>query len=146
MEQSSKESSFEGTHQPQSPPLLKKNTQYTNSILKFKLSTKIQQNHAVVEFTQNRVPILQNVADDIFKAKTVGYQMATMGINNGHQLAHPRSHAGAGGQHLALNQQPNDDQRIAMITGKVVVRSGGQQQNAVNSGQPSNTKEVSEQD
>jgi hypothetical protein len=81
MEQTSKESSSEGV---QSPPLLKKNTQYTNSILKFKLSTKIQQNHAVVEFTQNRVPILQNVADDIFKAKTVGYQMATMGINNGH--------------------------------------------------------------
>ena len=47
------------------------------------MNAKIHQNHAVVEFTQNKVPVLQNVADDIRKAKSVGYSMAALGITTG---------------------------------------------------------------
>ena len=36
---------------PQQQPFVKRNTQYTNSILKFKLSNNIQNSLAVAEFT-----------------------------------------------------------------------------------------------
>ncbi len=49
--------------------------------------------------------------------------MATMGINNGHHLMDPRSHGGVAGQLLPLNHEALDDQRLAVITGKVAVRS-----------------------
>jgi len=49
---------------------LKKKNLYTSTILKFKLNDKIQNNTAVATFTQNKIPSLKTIADDIRKIKT----------------------------------------------------------------------------
>ena len=50
---------------------LKVKNQYSSSILKFKLNHKIQHNVAVAAFTQNKIPVLENLADDIRKTKSM---------------------------------------------------------------------------
>lgn len=50
---------------------MKVKNNYTSSILKFKLNHKIQHNVAVAAFTQNRIPVLESLADDIRKTKSM---------------------------------------------------------------------------
>jgi hypothetical protein len=52
-------------------PKIKVKNQYTSSILKFKLNHKIQHNTAVAAFTQNKIPQLESLADDLRKTKSM---------------------------------------------------------------------------
>jgi len=56
--------------QSQESQKIKTKNQYTSSILKFKLNSKIQHNVAVAALTQNRIPQLESLADDIRQTKT----------------------------------------------------------------------------
>ena len=54
----------------QSTAQIKVKNQYTSSILKFKLNSKIQHNVAVAALTQNKIPQLESLAEDIRQTKT----------------------------------------------------------------------------
>ena len=62
---------------------IRKTTQYTNSILKFKVNSKVQQNLAVAELTHNKPPVLSDAADDIRRVKSEVCNLETLGVKRG---------------------------------------------------------------